>query len=114
MLPVFIFLLSFSSIVLSQFNTFQKLDLPSTSAGPEAIAFDPMGRGPYTGVSDGKIVRYDGPNNGFVDFAFTSPNRYVMMISVFPLYINELIIFPKKSLAAFPFFEMKHGGVSYI
>ncbi|KAI4382205.1 hypothetical protein MLD38_008200 [Melastoma candidum] len=28
--------------------------------GPESIAFDPQGRGPYTGVADGRIVFWDG------------------------------------------------------
>ncbi|KAM0950384.1 putative strictosidine synthase transcription factor WD40-like family [Dioscorea sansibarensis] len=41
--------------------------------GPESIAFDPHGRGPYTGVADGRILFWDG--NSWSDFAFTSPNR---------------------------------------
>ncbi|KAL3616040.1 cohesin loading factor Ssl3 [Castilleja foliolosa] len=39
--------------------------------GPESMAFDPMGRGPYTGVADGRIVFWDG--NKWNDFAYTSP-----------------------------------------
>jgi sugar lactone lactonase YvrE len=41
--------------------------------GPESIAFDPLGRGPYTGIADGRIVFWDG--HKLVDFAFTSNNR---------------------------------------
>lgn len=41
--------------------------------GPESIAFDPMGRGPYTGVADGRVLFWDGHN--WTDFAYTSPNR---------------------------------------
>ncbi|GMI89038.1 strictosidine synthase-like 3 [Hibiscus trionum] len=41
--------------------------------GPESIAFDPLGRGPYTGVADGRIVFWDGEN--WNDFAHTSSNR---------------------------------------
>ncbi|OAY37416.1 protein STRICTOSIDINE SYNTHASE-LIKE 3 [Manihot esculenta] len=41
--------------------------------GPESIAFDPLGRGPYTGLADGRIVFWDG--HKWIDFAYTSPNR---------------------------------------
>ncbi|KAG0580938.1 hypothetical protein KC19_4G212000 [Ceratodon purpureus] len=43
--------------------------------GPESLAFDSQGRGPYTGVSDGRILRYDGPELGWSTFAYTSRNR---------------------------------------
>ncbi|EEF48687.1 strictosidine synthase, putative [Ricinus communis] len=41
--------------------------------GPESMAFDPLGRGPYTGIADGRIVFWDGLK--WIDFAYTSPNR---------------------------------------
>ncbi|XP_078437165.1 protein STRICTOSIDINE SYNTHASE-LIKE 3-like [Wolffia australiana] len=41
--------------------------------GPESLAFDPQGRGPYTGVADGRVVFWDGHN--WSTFAYTSPNR---------------------------------------
>lgn len=41
--------------------------------GPESIAFDPQGRGPYTGVADGRVLFWDG--RAWSDFAYTSPNR---------------------------------------
>ncbi|KAF8403397.1 hypothetical protein HHK36_011499 [Tetracentron sinense] len=41
--------------------------------GPESITFDPLGRGPYTGVADGRILFWDGER--WTDFAFTSSNR---------------------------------------
>ncbi|KAE8733092.1 Protein STRICTOSIDINE SYNTHASE-LIKE 3 [Hibiscus syriacus] len=41
--------------------------------GPESIAFDPLGSGPYTGVADGRIVFWDGQR--WNDFAHTSSNR---------------------------------------
>lgn len=41
--------------------------------GPESIAFDPQGRGPYTGIADGRIVFWDGQS--WSDFAYTSANR---------------------------------------
>ncbi|OIW15708.1 hypothetical protein TanjilG_04243 [Lupinus angustifolius] len=41
--------------------------------GPESIAFDPLGRGPYTGVADGRVLFWNGLS--WTDFAYTSPNR---------------------------------------
>ncbi|KAM7528249.1 hypothetical protein LguiB_031659 [Lonicera macranthoides] len=41
--------------------------------GPESVAFDPQGRGPYTGVADGRVLFWNGEN--WTDFAYTSPNR---------------------------------------
>lgn len=43
--------------------------------GPESFVFDSQGRGPYTGVSDGTVIRYDGPELGWSTFAYTSKNR---------------------------------------
>ncbi|KAI4334154.1 hypothetical protein L6164_018879 [Bauhinia variegata] len=41
--------------------------------GPESVAFDPLGRGPYTGVADGRVLFWNGQS--WTDFAYTSPNR---------------------------------------
>lgn len=41
--------------------------------GPESVAFDPLGRGPYTGVADGRIVFWNGES--WSDFAYVSSNR---------------------------------------
>ncbi|KAE9616791.1 hypothetical protein Lal_00034830 [Lupinus albus] len=41
--------------------------------GPESLVFDPLGRGPYTGVADGRILFWNG--NSWLHFASTSPNR---------------------------------------
>ncbi|KAJ4978985.1 hypothetical protein NE237_009765 [Protea cynaroides] len=37
------------------------------------MAFDPLGRGPYTGVADGRIIFWNGES--WTHFAYTSPNR---------------------------------------
>ncbi|KAK1273940.1 Strictosidine synthase 1 [Acorus gramineus] len=50
-----------------------QIPLPSGN-GPESIVFDKSGRGPYTGISDGRILRWDGlRSGGWVNFAVTSP-----------------------------------------
>ncbi|MCD7468662.1 hypothetical protein HAX54_007054 [Datura stramonium] len=40
-----------------------KLQFPLQTVGPESVAFDRKGVGPYTGVADGRIVTYHGPNS---------------------------------------------------
>ncbi|CAH8258107.1 unnamed protein product [Arabidopsis lyrata] len=61
-------LLSLSSAVFSDDASFQKLPVPESRSGPEAFAFDSTGKGFYTGVSGGKILKYL-PETGYVDFA---------------------------------------------
>lgn len=70
MLPIFIFLISTTALSAPTLETFL---VPS--GGPESYVFDSMGS-LYTGVNDGRIVKYEGPVLGFVDFAYTSPQRY--------------------------------------
>nr|GMD44777.1 protein STRICTOSIDINE SYNTHASE-LIKE 2-like [Ipomoea batatas] len=45
------------------------------AVGPESFAFDPNGGGPYTGVSDGRIIKWHRNESRWVDFAVTSPER---------------------------------------
>lgn len=49
--------------------------LPNDAVGPESFAFDVTGSGPYTGVSDGRIIRWQANESRWVDFAVTSPER---------------------------------------
>ncbi|CAO2822305.1 unnamed protein product [Amaranthus hypochondriacus] len=43
--------------------------------GPESFTFDPAGDGPYAGVSDGRIIKWDPLLRRWLDFAFTSSLR---------------------------------------
>ncbi|KAK6232098.1 hypothetical protein SCA6_002171 [Theobroma cacao] len=43
--------------------------------GPESLAFDANGDGPYSGVADGRILKWQGDAVGWTDFAFTSSHR---------------------------------------
>ncbi|KAL1191544.1 Protein STRICTOSIDINE SYNTHASE-LIKE 10 [Cardamine amara subsp. amara] len=45
------------------------------ASGPESLAFDPAGEGPYVGVSDGRVLKWRGESLGWTDFAYTSTNR---------------------------------------
>ncbi|KAK4263692.1 hypothetical protein QN277_029074 [Acacia crassicarpa] len=42
------------------------LKLPSAS-GPESLALDCNGEGPYTGISDGRILKWQGTHKGWVE-----------------------------------------------
>ncbi|XP_039017220.1 strictosidine synthase-like [Hibiscus syriacus] len=67
---IFVLLFGFVSAV-----SFSKIQLPRNASGPEALAFE-LGTGHFfTGVADGRILKYQGPSIGFVDFGFAAPNR---------------------------------------
>ncbi|XP_050236452.2 protein STRICTOSIDINE SYNTHASE-LIKE 10-like [Mercurialis annua] len=71
-----IFLILFSLLPYVVFSySFSRLNLPSPAIGSDSTAFDALGQGPYTGVADGRILKYQGPNVGFQDYAFDTPNR---------------------------------------
>ncbi|GMI76750.1 strictosidine synthase 2 [Hibiscus trionum] len=68
------FLLCFLSMDASAIS-FNKLQLPRNAAGPEGMAFELRTGHFFTGVADGRILKYQGPTIGFVDFGFAAPNR---------------------------------------
>ncbi|CAF2123618.1 hypothetical protein BRARA_C02113 [Brassica rapa] len=50
--------------------------IPTTGAsGPESFVFDISGEGPYTGLSDGRIVKWIANESRWIDFAVTTPTR---------------------------------------
>ncbi|EEF29794.1 strictosidine synthase, putative [Ricinus communis] len=51
------------------------LPLARAATGPESFAFDGLGRGPYTGISDGRIIRWEEHEQRWIDFAVTSLYR---------------------------------------
>ncbi|EOA24346.1 hypothetical protein CARUB_v10017585mg [Capsella rubella] len=54
------------------------------ASGPESIAFDPSGGGPYVGVSDGRVLKWRGKKLGWTDFAYTAANRKMCVRSFAP------------------------------
>ncbi|CDP09529.1 unnamed protein product [Coffea canephora] len=46
------------------------------AVGPESLAFDKHGEGPYTGVSDGRIIKWQRNENRWINFAVTTPHRH--------------------------------------
>ncbi|KAF8730119.1 hypothetical protein HU200_017089 [Digitaria exilis] len=51
----------------------RSLHLPlrgSLLRGPESVAFDGDGDGPYSGVSDGRVLKWNGPVRGWTTYAY--------------------------------------------
>ncbi|CAN4103157.1 unnamed protein product [Withania somnifera] len=64
-----------SEDVLKSHNVLSKSKIMQLKGaiGPESVAFDPNGQGPYIGVADGRILKWKG--SYWADFAVTSPHR---------------------------------------
>ncbi|XP_076935900.1 protein STRICTOSIDINE SYNTHASE-LIKE 11-like [Bidens hawaiensis] len=77
LLSVFVVFLYMFVVVSGQFTIFSKIELPPGVTGPESAAFRGLvlTEGPFTTVSDGRILKWLGPDFGFVDFAYTTPTR---------------------------------------
>ncbi|KAJ0527534.1 putative strictosidine synthase [Helianthus annuus] len=77
LLYAFVVFLCMAVGISGQYAKFSKLDLPQGVTGPESAAFRGIifPEGPFTTVTDGRILKWQGPNVGFVDFAYTSPTR---------------------------------------
>lgn len=73
-----------SAFFVVNLTNYHQIELPKSVVGPESIAFDCRGKGPYVGVSDGRILKWQGPCRGWTEFAFTSPTRQaIFMTSLF-------------------------------
>ena len=51
-----------------------KLEFVDEVFGPESLEFDSLGRGPYTGLADGRVVRWMGQDIGWETFAIVTSN----------------------------------------
>ncbi|CAL5009949.1 unnamed protein product [Urochloa decumbens] len=49
----------------------QHMDLPDGPVGPESVAFDKSGAGPYVSISDGRILKYGGEGAGWTTFSYS-------------------------------------------
>jgi hypothetical protein len=53
----------------------EQIPLPNGVTGAESLAFDRRGQGPYAGVSDGRILRWDSSANSWTTFAYNANTR---------------------------------------
>eukprot|EP00249_Psilotum_nudum_P030837 c43935_g1_i1 orf=245-1480(-) len=65
-----------SEIWRDRYQRLQQAEIIHTIAfgGPESVAFDPLGRGPYTGVADGRVMMWNDHDRVWTEFAYTSSN----------------------------------------
>ena len=60
------------------------------AVGPESFAFHPItGEGPYTGVSDGRIIKWNQQQRGWTNFAVTSSKRCMFLNYYYSLSISQ-------------------------
>ncbi|CAA7409738.1 unnamed protein product [Spirodela intermedia] len=55
-------------------GNYERIPLTSVS-GPESLAFDAGGAGPYTGVSDGRVLRWEECSRRWVEYAVPTRDR---------------------------------------
>ncbi|EPS72604.1 hypothetical protein M569_02148, partial [Genlisea aurea] len=58
----------------SRLGLLANLEFKDQVFGPESLEFDILGRGPYSGLADGTIARWMGPELGWETFALVTPN----------------------------------------
>ncbi|XP_042758172.1 protein STRICTOSIDINE SYNTHASE-LIKE 11 [Lactuca sativa] len=75
LVELIVWFLVLGNVLSNEYTTFNKLVLPPNVTGPASAALDRGGKGPYVAVADGRILKWQGPTTGFLDFAYTSPNR---------------------------------------
>ena len=64
---------------LSDAKVSQLDEIPIVGAiGPESFAFDPLARGPYAGISDGRVVKWEEHGRRWINFSFASQERYCL------------------------------------
>lgn len=67
------------------------MPLPSPVSGPESLAFDRRGGGPYAGVSDGRVLRWRGRRLGWTVFAYNSKHKSVGICAAKKLMVPESV-----------------------
>ncbi|CAI9101797.1 OLC1v1039211C1 [Oldenlandia corymbosa var. corymbosa] len=73
MIGILVFIPHLCGVLLTDpYTKYSQLNLPPGVKG-DSVSLDPLNQGPYVGVSDGRILKYNGTD--FVDFAYLSPNR---------------------------------------
>lgn len=71
---------------VSKLGTNGKLEFVDQVFGPESLEFDNLGRGPYTGLADGRIVRWMGDGIGWETFALVTPDWLACLYLLLCIY----------------------------
>lgn len=74
--------ISKTSVAFAVSDVYEMVPIENGGAvGPESLAFDGDGEGPYAGVSDGRIMKWNSLENHWMDFAVTSSHRFTLLIT---------------------------------
>ncbi|KAJ4780249.1 Calcium-dependent phosphotriesterase superfamily protein [Rhynchospora pubera] len=65
------------TIIESKDEDVEFISFEDGAVGPESITFDPNGGGPYTGVSDGRILKWEEKEHRWIEYASTSPPEFL-------------------------------------
>lgn len=82
----------------SRLGRLGKLEFVGEVFGPESLEFDNSGRGPYTGLADGRIVRWMGKDVGWETFALVTKNwcAFFFFNFFFLLNLDMVSAMPKR------------------
>lgn len=67
---------------LSRLGHLGKLEFVDQVFGPESLEFDSLGRGPYTGLADGRVVRWMGEAIGWETFSVVT-SKWLTLLYMF-------------------------------
>ncbi|CAM0878136.1 unnamed protein product [Alopecurus aequalis] len=70
---VMLFMPAAMAATVASFDATQSQHLPlpaGTVRGPESVAFDGQGQGPYSGVSDGRVLKWNGDKLGWTTYTY--------------------------------------------
>ena len=71
LVDLIVWFLLLGNVLSNEYTTFNKLVLPPNVTGPASAALDRGGKGPYVAVADGRILKWQDPTTGFLDFALS-------------------------------------------
>ncbi|XP_043698078.1 protein STRICTOSIDINE SYNTHASE-LIKE 10-like [Telopea speciosissima] len=71
------FLVLFTIFTVMFIGSLSALSIPiEIASSPESLAFDCEGHGPYAGVSDGRVLRWEGVEHGWTQFSISSISQF--------------------------------------
>ena len=73
LIMVMLFMPGAMALAVASFDATRSQHLPlpeGTVRGPESVAFDGQGNGPYSGVSDGRVLKWNGEKLGWTTYTY--------------------------------------------